>query len=53
MNDYEKALYILTVLARIRLSREVVLLQPEDVIAKCESSEELDFYYRRLCKNVR
>lgn len=49
MNDYEKALYILTVLARIKLSREGVLLQPEDIIKKCKSSEELDFYYMKLC----
>lgn len=51
MSDYEKAQHILYVL--MRFSRKAVLLKPENVIAKCENSEELDFYYRRLCKNVR
>lgn len=49
MSDYEKAMYILTALSRITLSRAVVLLQPEDIIKKCKDSEELDFYYRKLC----
>lgn len=51
MSDYEKAKQILCVLTRIYPSRKVVMMQPEEVIQKC-SSEELNFYYRRLCKNV-
>ncbi len=49
MTDYYKAQYILDVLARVNLSREVVLLQPKDIIKKCRSSDELDFYYQKLC----
>lgn len=50
MSDYEKAEQILYALMRIFHSRAAVLLQPETVIKKCRSSEELDFYYNKLCK---
>lgn len=50
MSDYEKAQQILYALMRICPSRAIVLLQPENVIKKCKSSEELDFYYSRLCR---
>lgn len=52
MSDYEKAQRILYALMRIYPSRSVVYLQPENVIEKCEDSAELDFWYRRLYKNV-
>lgn len=49
MTDYEKAQHIIDALARIKISRGIVLLQPEDIIKKCKSPEELNFYYRKLC----
>lgn len=50
MTDHEKAQQILYALMRICPSRAVVLLQPENVIKKCRNSEEVDFYYRKLCR---
>lgn len=51
MSDYEKSQQILYALMRIHPSRTVVYLQPENVIEKCENSAEIDFWYRRLCRN--
>lgn len=49
MTDNEKAKLILYALMRIYPSRNVVLLQADDVLKKCRSSEELNFFYRKLC----
>lgn len=50
MSDYEKAQQISYALMRIFHSRAAVLLQPEDVLKKCRSTEELNFYYAKLCR---
>lgn len=50
MSDYEKAQQILYVLMRIKSQRSIVYLQPEEVIEKCKSPKELDFYYTKLCE---
>lgn len=49
MTDNEKAEQILYALMRICPSRNVVLLQADDVLKKCRSAEELNFFYRKLC----
>lgn len=48
MTGNEKAEQILYALMRICPSRNVVLLQADDVLSKC-SSDELDFFYKILC----
>lgn len=50
MSDYEKAEQILYALMHIFRSSTVVRLQPEDVLKKCRSSEELNSYYAKLCR---
>lgn len=49
MTDNEKAKQILYALMRICPSRNVVLLQVDDVPKKCGSAEELNFFYQKLC----
>lgn len=49
MTDNEKAEQILYALMRICPSRNVMLLQADDVLKKCGSAEELNFFYRKLC----
>lgn len=49
MTDTEKAEQIIYTLMRICPSRNVVLLQVDDVLKKCRSAEELNFFYRKIC----
>lgn len=49
MTDTEKAEQIIYALMRICPSRNVVLLQVDDVLKKCRSAEELNFFYRMIC----
>lgn len=53
MTDYEKMQHILCALMRIYHSRDVVLTTAEKALERCDDSEMIDFYYRRLCENVR
>lgn len=53
MTDYEKMQQILCVLMKICRSRDVVLTTAETALERCGDSEMIDFYYRRLCKDVR
>lgn len=53
MTDYEKMQQILCVLMRICRSRDVALTTAETALERCGDSEMIDFYYRRLCKDVR
>lgn len=53
MTDYEKMQHILCVLMRIYHSRDIVLTTTETALERCGDSEMIDFYYRRLCKDVR
>lgn len=48
MTDNKKAEQILYALMRICPSRNVVLLQADDVLKKCGSAEELNFFYQKL-----
>lgn len=48
MTNHEKAEQILYALMRICPSRNVVLLQPDDILSRC-SSDEIDFFYKCLC----
>lgn len=50
MTGNEKAEQILYALMRICPSRNVVLLQADDVLKKCKSAEELNFFYNKICR---
>lgn len=51
MSDVTKAARILSKLASFH--RPAVYLEVEDILCKCKSSAELDFYYFWLCKGGR
>lgn len=52
MTDNEKAEQILYALMRICPSRNVVLLQVDDVLKKCGSAEELNFSTRNYAEGI-
>lgn len=52
MTNYEKAAKILAVMERISGNRNIVRLEPEDVIKKCGDEMMLDRIYRGMCDNV-
>lgn len=47
MTDYDKAVSIADHLRKIRLD---VIVTAEDILAKCRSPEELEFYYEMLLR---
>lgn len=49
MTMWELALYIAIKLNKMSNGFERFALEPEDVLRKAESREELEFYYGRLC----
>lgn len=51
MSDTTKAARILGKLAQIH--RPAVYLEIEDILSKCKSKAELDYYYFWLCKGGR
>lgn len=53
MTDYEKMQQILCVLMRICRLRDVVLTTAETALERCGDSAMIDFYFERLCKDVR